>query len=126
MLESIDSALDLAADLNNPARKKINIDQSDGIYSDKSYEKISEREEDDLVNHTQNQYRDRDNSNRGKEMTFADKNKIKDKSKAIVLDEARPYRKLKHIFEIQVKELKNIPILDKLIKDINALESSKF
>lgn len=32
--------------------------------------------------------------------------------------DSRPYKKLKHTFEIQVKELKNIPILDKLIKDV--------
>jgi len=30
----------------------------------------------------------------------------------------RAYKKVKHTFEIQVKELKNIPILDKLIKDV--------
>jgi hypothetical protein len=32
--------------------------------------------------------------------------------------DSRPFKKVKHTFEIQVKELKNIPILDKLIKDI--------
>lgn len=36
--------------------------------------------------------------------------------------ENRPYKKVKHVFEIRVKELKNIPILDKLIKDINSNE----
>lgn len=34
----------------------------------------------------------------------------------------RPYNKVKHIFEIKIKELKNIPILDKLIKDISRNE----
>jgi hypothetical protein len=34
------------------------------------------------------------------------------------LKDTREFRKVKHTFEIQVKELKNIPILDKLIKDI--------
>lgn len=54
-------------------------------------------------------------------MTFADKKADTDEESV----DARPYRKLKHIFEIQVKELKNIPILDKLIKDLSAIETSK-
>jgi hypothetical protein len=29
----------------------------------------------------------------------------------------RPFNQVKHVFEIKVKELKNIPILDKMIKD---------
>ena len=39
--------------------------------------------------------------------------------------DARPFKKVKHTFEIQVKELKNIPILDKLIKDIQAVDKAK-
>jgi hypothetical protein len=30
-------------------------------------------------------------------------------------DPRRPYKQLKHVFEIKVKELKNIPILNKFI-----------
>jgi Zn/Cd-binding protein ZinT len=42
-------------------------------------------------------------------------------SKAISpqVEENRAFKKVKHVFEIKIKELKNIPILDKLIKDIN-------
>ena len=36
----------------------------------------------------------------------------------------RAFKKVKHTFEIQVKELKNIPILDKLIKDLQPSERS--
>lgn len=59
-----------------------------------------------------------------REMTFADKKTESDEEDITKVDN-RPFKKLKHIFEIQVKELKNIPILDKLIKDLNSLESSK-
>jgi hypothetical protein len=67
-------------------------------------------------------------------MTFADKVKpdgddssgssVTGKSKEPAVDN-RPYRKVKHIFEIQVKELKNIPLIDKLIKDLSSVESAK-
>lgn len=67
-----------------------------------------------------------------KEMTFLHKDSInseddhdkKDVSvqlskarTATLGDEDRPYKKVKHIFEVKIKELVNIPILDKLIKD---------
>ena len=39
--------------------------------------------------------------------------------------DARGFRKVKHTFEIQVKELKNIPVLDKLIKDIQSADRAK-
>lgn len=49
-----------------------------------------------------------------------------DKSTSVKpVEDSKPYNKVKHIFEIQVKELKNIPILDKLVKDISSLESAK-
>ena len=35
-------------------------------------------------------------------------------------DADKPFKQLKHVFEIKVKELKNIPILDKLIRDSNS------
>jgi hypothetical protein len=110
--------------LNN---KRKNQNESDGIYSNKSYDQISERpdESEDVVIKKKK---------KRKEMTFADKVKpdgddssgssITGKSKEPAVDN-RPYRKVKHIFEIQVKELKNIPLIDKLIKDLSAVESAK-
>lgn len=59
-------------------------------------------------------------------MTFADKVKVDESDSESKQPDNRPYRKVKHMFEIQVKELKNIPILDKLIKDISSIENSKF
>ena len=47
MKASLDSAFDLAADLNNGGRKKRGLGDSDGLYSNKSYDQISE--EDDEV-----------------------------------------------------------------------------
>lgn len=84
------------------------------MYSTKSYDQITERDEenDEVVTKKKK---------KRKEMTFADKKEDTDEDSV----DTRPYRKLKHIFEIQVKELKNIPILDKLIKDLNAIESAK-
>jgi len=36
----------------------------------------------------------------------------------------RPYSQIKHIFQIKVKELMNIPILDYLIKDASMNENA--
>lgn len=39
-------------------------------------------------------------------------------------EEDKPYKQIKHIFEIKVKELKNIPILDRLIKDLTSHDAA--
>jgi len=107
--------------------KKKPVNASDGIYSSKSYD------HDDVV------IKGKKKKNK-KEMTFAREEMIggKDEESQLLSDEeesedldsedyalrrqknldSRPYKKVKHTFEIQVKELKNIPILDKLIKDV--------
>ena len=61
-------------------------------------------------------------------MTFADKvreDSSENESVPKAEEDNRPYKKVKHIFEIQVRELKNIPILDKLVKDLSGLETAK-
>lgn len=181
----MDSAFDLAADLNNRQHDKHHDRKgdghSDGIYSSKSYDRISERQDEsgDVIfkngkNKKGDKHRERsrepedpkkrhkDTSKRRKEMTFADRVKPEDSDddgKSYDLDSSteerhrrrqsgkhsrktasdnvsavtgndvaednRPYTKVKHAFEIQVKELKNIPILDKLIKDVAAHENAK-
>jgi len=40
-------------------------------------------------------------------------------------DPRRPYKQLKHVFEIKVKELKNIPILNKFICQSNNMSEPK-
>jgi lipoate-protein ligase A len=123
---SLDSAMDLAADLNKKKKKK---GSDDGIYSSKSYVQSSEEEQLPLRKSKGKK------SKKKKEMTFA-KTKLSDSQLSEEISDTeqsvkpptednRPYKKVKHTFEIQVKELKNIPILDKLIKDISAVETAK-
>jgi hypothetical protein len=142
---SLDSAFDLAADLNPKAARK-RKDDDEGIYSSKSDDRISEKqdESEDVVikkkhkprrrrdeeeeDSSENEKRRRRRSKR-REMTFADKvreDSESDTSKPPAPGEDnRPYKKVKHVFEIQVRELKNIPILDKLVKDISSVDYAR-
>ena len=58
------------------------------------------------------------------EESKADISRTKTATLGEIQEDNRPYKKVKHIFEIKVKELKNIPILDKLIKDISRNEQA--
>jgi len=142
---SLDSAFDLAADLNPKAARKRRDDDDEGIYSSKSEDRISEKpdESEDVVikkkkknksrrrrdeeeESSEDEKRRRRRSKR-REMTFADK--VREDSESEVPPAAgednRPYKKVKHVFEIQVRELKNIPVLDKLVKDISAVDYAR-
>lgn len=55
-------------------------------------------------------------------MTFLNKGSEDNDDKREVPAAPKHFKKVKHVFEVRVKELKNIPILDKLIKDIASNE----
>ncbi len=57
-------------------------------------------------------------------MTFLNKGSEDNDDKSELPTAPKHYKKVKHIFEVRVKELKNIPILDKLIKDISSNEQA--
>ena len=96
---------------------------------------MSESEEEVIISKNKKKKKPR-NKKDNKEMTFVKKktetgdeedeaeseNSFNKKASKEHLEDNRPYKKIKHIFEIKVKELKNIPILDKLIKDISRNE----
>ena len=121
---STESVFALAHELN-----KRSEDES-GIYTDKH----SESEEEVIIQKEQKKRKPRKGKN--KEMTFVQKTspreedgnlvtktRFDDKSEGLTTDN-RPYKKIKHIFEIKVKELKNIPILERLIKDVNSTQTA--
>lgn len=139
---STDSAFDLAADLNPKAARK--RDDDEGIYSSKSEDRISEKpdeSEDVVIKKKKNKSRRRRDEescsedekrrrrrSKRREMTFADKVREDSESEvppAATGEDNRPYKKVKHVFEIQVRELKNIPVLDKLVKDISAVDCAR-
>ena len=47
-----------------------------------------------------------------------------DKYKQRKRDEKKPYTQIKHVFDINVKSLQQIPILDKFIRDSDDFERS--
>ncbi|CDW78943.1 c2 domain-containing protein 3 [Stylonychia lemnae] len=129
---STESVFALAQDLNQQQKRRGDKLGSDGgIYSSKS-EMLSESEEESEVIINKNKKKKKGKKRKDKEMTFVQKKtetaeededkESNDSVKKQHLEDNRPYKKVKHVFEIKVKELKNIPILDKLIKDISRNE----
>lgn len=130
----MDSAFDLAADLNPnaPANNKKKLDtHSDGIYSNKSYDQITEQDDeseevvikkDKTKKKLDKAAKKKSSQSKKKEMTFADKVQRTSDSEEDeeseseakggdalekglptalkVVDENRPYRRVKHVFEI--------------------------
>ena len=46
--------------------------------------------------------------------------KRQEQANFVEVDQTREFKQYKHVFEITVKELKNIPILDKLVRDVTS------
>jgi hypothetical protein len=127
---STDSVFDLANELNKK-KKGEGHSSEEGIYSSKSEE---EDEEDEAVI-ISNKIKKKLRKGVKKEMTFVkeeDSAKVSDKSIQMydmnnfdqTYNQNRPYTQVKHIFDIKVKELLNIPILDYLIKDTSSNEKA--
>lgn len=86
---------------------------------------FADKEETMMVNETQDRNKEKVNSGgaeseseeelESRKTNREEEKEVEEKAKV----NNRPYKKVKHTFAIQVKELKNIPILDKIIKDLN-------
>jgi hypothetical protein len=91
MKASMENALELAGELN---KKKENEDSEGGLYSNKSYDQVTERDDENEEVVTKKK-------RKRKEMTFADKKNTDDtEEEDYTKVDNRPFKKIKHIFEI--------------------------
>ena len=110
-----EDALSLAEDLNEKPQKDVN---ESGLFSEK--EKADESADESSSSSSSSSESSSELSSCSDESEL-ERRKQKKKEKKLA---KKPFQQVKHVFSINVKELKNIPILAKFIKDAKDFESA--
>lgn len=81
-------------------------------------------EESDIMAFSEANEDDSDEDDYDSEVDEYDSDRAKDKYRQRKRDEKKPYNQIKHVFDIQIKQIQQMPLLAKFIRDLDDNEQA--